>query len=52
VVVYVPFLQRAFGTIALTGRDWIFCVAVASSVLWLREASKLFERGKAVPVFR
>jgi P-type Ca2+ transporter type 2C len=51
-VVYVPFLQRAFGTIALTGRDWVFCVAVASSVLWLREASKLFERGRAVSVFR
>jgi len=43
-VVYVPFLQRAFGTIALTGPDWIFCTAVASSVLWLREASKLMAR--------
>jgi Ca2+-transporting ATPase len=40
-VVYVPFLQRAFSTVALTARDWTFCVAVASSVLWLREASKL-----------
>jgi Ca2+-transporting ATPase len=40
-VVYVPFLQRAFSTVALTARDWAFCVAVASSVLWLREASKL-----------
>jgi len=44
VVVYMPFLQRAFGTIALTGRDWVFCTAVASSVLWLREASKLMAR--------
>jgi P-type Ca2+ transporter type 2C len=41
VVVYVPFLQRAFGTVALAGRDWALCVAVASSVLWLREATKL-----------
>ena len=40
VVVYVPFLQNAFGTTALSARDWLFCAAVASSVLWLREASK------------
>jgi P-type Ca2+ transporter type 2C len=40
-VVYVPFLQRAFGTVALTGGDWVLSVAVASSVLWLREATKL-----------
>jgi len=39
-VVYVPFLQNAFGTTPLSGRDWLVCVAVASSVLWLREASK------------
>jgi P-type Ca2+ transporter type 2C len=39
-VVYVPFLQNAFGTTPLSGRDWLVCVTVASSVLWLREASK------------
>jgi Ca2+-transporting ATPase len=44
VVVYAPFLQRAFGTIGLTGWDWAFCVAVASLVLWLREGSKLIAR--------
>jgi P-type Ca2+ transporter type 2C len=43
-VVYAPFLQRAFGTTGLSGRDWMFCVAVASSVLWLREASKAVAR--------
>jgi Ca2+-transporting ATPase len=43
-VVYVPFLQRAFGTVGLTGGDWAFCAAAASSVLWLREASKLIAR--------
>jgi len=43
-VSYVPLLQRAFGTVALTGRDWLFCTAVASSVLWFREFSKLFAR--------
>jgi Ca2+-transporting ATPase len=40
-VIYVPFLQRAFGTVALAGGDWLFCTAVASSVLWLRELGKL-----------
>ncbi len=39
-VVYVPFLQRAFGTVGLSLADWLFCTAVASSVLWLREISK------------
>jgi P-type Ca2+ transporter type 2C len=39
-VVYVPFLQRAFGTVGLSAGDWLFCLAVASSVLLLREASK------------
>jgi Ca2+-transporting ATPase len=43
-VVHVPVLQRAFGTVALTGPDWLFCAGVASSVLWLREASKLARR--------
>ena len=43
-VVYAPFLQRAFGTTALTGRDWMVCVAVSSLVLWLRELSKLIAR--------
>ena len=43
-VVYIPFLQRAFGTVGLSARDWVFCAAVASSVLWLREASKLVAR--------
>jgi P-type Ca2+ transporter type 2C len=45
-VVYVPFLQRAFGTVGLTARDWTFCIAVASSVLWLREGTKLVGRAK------
>ena len=47
-VIYVPFLQHAFSTVSLTARDWLFCVAVASSVLWLREMSKLFI-GKKTP---
>ena len=43
-VVYVPFLQRAFGTTPLSAGDWLFCVGVASSVLWIREATKAVER--------
>jgi len=46
-VVYAPFLQRAFGTIGLSATDWMFCIAVASSVLWLREASKFVARAIA-----
>ena len=44
IVVYLPVLQRAFGTTPLSGRDWLFCTGVASSVLWLREAGKLVTR--------
>jgi Ca2+-transporting ATPase len=43
-VVYTPFLQRAFSTTGLTAGDWLRCAAVASSVLWLRELSKLVVR--------
>ena len=43
-VVYAPFLQPAFGTMGLSLGDWLLCAAVASSVLWLREASKLSAR--------
>ena len=39
-VVHIPVLQRAFGTTALSAGDWAFCIAVGSSVLWLRELSK------------
>jgi Ca2+-transporting ATPase len=39
-VVHVPLLQHAFGTTALEAGDWMFSVAVASSVLWVREADK------------
>jgi Ca2+-transporting ATPase len=43
-VVYVPVLQQAFGTVALSAGDWLRCIAIASSVLWLREIGKLFAR--------
>jgi hypothetical protein len=40
-VIYSSVLQRAFGTVGLKARDWLFCAAVASSVLWVRELTKL-----------
>ena len=43
-VIYVPFLQKAFGAVALGWRDWLRAAAVASSVLWLRESSKIVTR--------
>ncbi len=43
-VVYVPFLQAAFGTVPLQLGDWLVCAVVASAVLWLRELSKLVAR--------
>jgi Ca2+-transporting ATPase len=43
-VIYVPFLQQAFSTVALGARDWLVCAAVASSVLWVRELTKLARR--------
>jgi Ca2+-transporting ATPase len=44
VVVYTPFLQPAFSTTPLRIGDWLWCTAVASSVLWLRELGKAFSR--------
>jgi Ca2+-transporting ATPase len=43
-VLYTPFLQRAFSTQALSSSDWLFCAVIASSVLWLREAEKFLYR--------
>jgi Ca2+-transporting ATPase len=53
-VVYVPFLQQAFSATPLSLGDWLYCTAVASSVLWLRELSKAVLRasGKAGPSSR
>jgi P-type Ca2+ transporter type 2C len=43
-VLYLPAMQQAFGTVGLSGRDWVRCIGVASIVLWVRELSKLFLR--------
>jgi P-type Ca2+ transporter type 2C len=41
VVVHLPLLNRAFGTVPLSGGEWLFCSAVASLVLWVDEFKKL-----------
>ncbi len=48
-VIYVPFLQVAFSTQALTLADWTQCTVVASSVLWLRELSKYVRHATSHP---
>jgi Ca2+-transporting ATPase len=49
-VIYAPFLQQAFSTMSLSSSDWLSCAAAASSVLWLRELSKLITRSLRNPV--
>jgi Ca2+-transporting ATPase len=43
-VIYVPFLQAAFGTVPLGPEDWLVCLAVSSLVLWPMEVMKLVGR--------
>jgi Ca2+-transporting ATPase len=43
-VIYIPFLQQSFSTVSLSLDDWLRCAVVASSVLWLRELSKIVIR--------
>jgi len=46
VVIYLPALQRGFGTVALSARDWAVCLAIAASVLVAREALKAVFRAR------
>ena len=43
-VIYLPALQRAFGTVALGAGDWLLCAAVASTVVFAREGGKAWWR--------
>jgi Ca2+-transporting ATPase len=49
-VIYLPVLQTAFHTVALTAEDWAVATAVAASLLVLMEVAKLWfrRRGGAV----
>ena len=44
-VVELPLLQAAFGTASLDPSQWLVCVALASTVLWVDELRKLIHRG-------
>ena len=41
---YLPALQRAFGTVALDAGDWLLCAAAASTIVFAREAGKAWWR--------
>jgi P-type Ca2+ transporter type 2C len=43
--VNVPFLNLAFGTVPLSGDQWLVCAAMGSVVLWYAELRKLVVRG-------
>ena len=43
-IMYVPFLQNAFGTYALSAAEWLGLVVVAASVVPVLEAAKWMER--------
>jgi Ca2+-transporting ATPase len=45
-VVYVPFLQKSFETVALSLKDWLIIILVSSSVLWYGELVKLYKKYK------
>lgn len=43
-IIYVPFLQDAFGTSAMSALEWLLLVGVAASVVPILEAAKWVER--------
>ncbi len=46
-VVYTPFLQSFFNTVALPLRDLVTCLLLSTSVFWIVEAEKWIRRRKA-----
>lgn len=42
--IQLPMLQKAFQVTSLSSRDWLICLSVSSSVLWLMEAYKFVMR--------
>jgi Ca2+-transporting ATPase len=43
-VTHVGFMQSLFDTMSISATQWLVCIAVASSVLWLEELRKLIVR--------
>ena len=53
-VVHVGFLNQAFGTVPLSGEQWLICLAMGSTVLWFGESRKFMlrlARGSATASF-
>ena len=46
-VLYVPPMQKAFGTVGLSALDWVRCAVAASAILWVSEITKLIERRRS-----
>lgn len=44
VVTHIGFAQRLFDTAGLTASQWMVCIAVASSILWVEEIRKVIVR--------
>jgi Ca2+-transporting ATPase len=43
-IVYVPFLQRAFGTFSFSAIDWLMTIALAFSIVPVLETVKWMAR--------
>jgi Ca2+-transporting ATPase len=43
-VTHLGFLQRLFDTMPITAFEWLVCIAVASSVVWVEEIRKFIAR--------
>jgi Ca2+-transporting ATPase len=48
-VTHVGAMQRLFDTTSISASQWLICLAVASSVLWLEELRKIFIRRQLRP---
>ena len=46
-VTHLGFLQRLFDTMSISAVQWLICVAVASSVLWVEEIRKFIVRRRS-----
>jgi len=46
VVIYVPFLQTAFHTVALSATDWVVATGVSATLLIIMEMFKVVLRMK------
>lgn len=48
-VTHVGFMQSLFDTTSISASQWLVCIAVASSVLWLEEIRKVVVRRRLLP---